>query len=226
VSTHAQLSESKSSGKRDSKAKPKEVYQVADKLNGKKVLALVENGFEQIELTDPRTELEAAGASVDLCSPQRDSVRGWDHRQWGDEFRVDCHLDEVNEKDYDALLLPGGVMSPDLLRMNPKAVRLVREFYDSGKPIASICHGPWLLVEADVVRGCHVTSYPSIKTDLKNAGANWVDEEVVVERGLVTSRQPDDLPAFNRKMIEEFAEGTHGSAGRRRPAREKAGTRS
>jgi protease I len=195
------------------------------KLKGKKVAILVEKGFEQVELTEPRKALEEAGASTHIVSPQRGKVTGWDHTKWGDDFPVDRNVDEVKADDYDALLLPGGVMNPDYLRRNEKAVALVRDFHKTGKPIAAICHGPWMLVEADVVRGLRVTSYPSIKTDLKNAGADWVDAEVVVDRGLVTSRKPDDIPAFNRKMIEEIAEGLHGSKGERGMAREPAGTK-
>jgi protease I len=149
-------------------------------------------------------------------------VRGWNHREWGDEVSVDRRLDQARADDYDALLLPGGVMNPDRLRVNPKAVQFVKQFFDDGKPIAVICHGPWTLIEAGVVRGITMTSYPSVKTDLRNAGAEWVDQEVVVDRGIVSSRKPDDLPAFNRKMIEEFAEGPHGGAGTRRKARAHA----
>jgi len=179
------------------------------KLNGKKIAILVENGFEQVEMTEPRQALEQAGAGTDLVSPVSGKVKGWQHTKWGDEFDVDVPLDRADPEDYDALLLPGGVMNPDKLRMNPKAVAFVRRFFEDGKPVAAICHGPWLLVEADVARGRRVTSWPSVKTDLKNAGANWVDEQVVVDNGLVTSRKPDDIPAFNKKMIEEFAEGRH-----------------
>ena len=179
------------------------------KLNGKKIAILVENGFEQVEMTEPRKALEEAGAGTDLVSPVQGKVKGWQHTKWGDEFDVDVPLDQANVDDYDALVLPGGVLNPDKLRMNPQAVRFVRRFFDEGKPVAAICHGPWTLVEADVVRGRKVTSWPSLKTDLKNAGANWVDEQVVVDNGLVSSRKPDDIPAFNRKMIEEFAEGCH-----------------
>jgi protease I len=136
-------------------------------------------------------------------------VKGWEHTQWGQEFPVDVSLDKANANEYDALLLPGGVMNPDKLRTSKQAVQFVRSFFDQGKPVAAICHGPWILVEADVVNGRKVTSYTSIQTDLKNAGANWVDQEVVVDQGLVTSRKPDDLPAFNRKMVEEIAEGQH-----------------
>jgi protease I len=188
---------------------------MAEQLKGKRVAALVANGFEQDELTQPREALLAAGATVDVVSPEKDEVRGWNHTQWGTSVKVDRALDEARPEGYDALLLPGGVMNPDRLRMNPKAVEFVRRFFDEGKPIAVICHGSWTLVEAGVLRGVKMTSYPSIKTDLVNAGAQWTDQEVVVDRGIVSSRRPSDIPAFNRKMIEEFAEGQHGSAGRR-----------
>jgi len=178
-------------------------------LNGTKVAILVEDGFEQIELTSPKEALEKAGAKTHIISPKRDKVKGWEHTQWGQEFPVDVSLDKANANEYDALLLPGGVMNPDKLRTSKQAVQFVRSFFDQGKPVAAICHGPWILVEADVVNGRKVTSYTSIQTDLKNAGANWVDQEVVVDQGLVTSRKPDDLPAFNRKMVEEIAEGQH-----------------
>jgi len=178
-------------------------------LNGKRVAILVEDGFEQVELTSPKQALEEAGAKTQIVSPKSGKVKGWDHTKWGEEFPVDVTIEQANANDYDALLLPGGVMNPDKLRTNQKAVQFVRSFFDQQKPVASICHGPWILAEADVLRGRKVTSYNSIKTDLKNAGANWVDQEVVVDQGLVTSRNPDDLPAFNRKMIEEVAEGKH-----------------
>ena len=195
---------------------------MAEQLKGKRVAVLVAKGFEQVELVDPRNALEAAGAIVDVVSPESSKVRGWNHTEWGDDVTVDRRLDQTRADDYDALLLPGGVMNPDQLRMNPKAVQLVKQFFDEGKPIAVICHGPWTLVEADVVRGIRMTSYPSVRTDLRNAGADWVDQEVVVDRGIVSSRKPDDIPAFNRKMIEEFAEGQHGGAGTRRRARAHA----
>lgn len=182
---------------------------MAQSLNGKKVAILVENGFEQVELTEPKRALEAAGAKTQIVSPQTGQVKGWQHTDWGDQFPVDVPLARANPKDYDALLLPGGVMNPDKLRANEKAVQFVRSFFEAHKPVAAICHGPWTLIEAGVIKGRTVTSYPSLKTDLKNAGANWVDREVVVDSGLVTSRNPDDLPAFNRKMVEEIAEGTH-----------------
>jgi protease I len=192
---------------------------MARSLTGKKVAALFTEGFEQVELTEPQAALEAAGAIVERISLQAGRVRGWNHTDWGDTVDADRAVDEVSAADYDALLLPGGVMNPDKLRMDTRAVQFVRDFYDQGKPIASICHGPWMLVEADVVRGLQVTSYPSLETDLRNAGADWSDEQVVVDRGIVTSRRPDDIPAFNEQMIEEIAEGIHGGAGKRERAR-------
>lgn len=182
---------------------------MANQLDGKKVAILVEQGFEQVEMTDPRNAVEAAGASTHLISPRSGQVKGWNHSYWGNQFDVDVVLDRANPDDYDALILPGGVMSPDKLRMNPQAVQFVRAFFDAGKPVAAICHGPWTLIDAGVVKGRTLTSYPSLKTDLQNAGATWVDQEVVTDHGLVTSRNPNDLPAFNRKMVEEFAEGIH-----------------
>ncbi len=178
-------------------------------LNGKKVAILVTNGFEQIELEDPKKALEAAGAQTQIVSPDPGTVFGWQHTNWGDKFAVDVPLARASVQDYDALLLPGGVMNPDKLRMNQQAVEFVRSFFDAGKPVAAICHGPWMLIEAGVVKGRTLTSYPSLQTDLKNAGAKWVDREVVVDNGLVTSRNPDDLPAFNQKLIEEIGEGVH-----------------
>jgi protease I len=182
---------------------------MAEQLGGKRVAALVTNGFEQVELTEPRKALEQAGARVDVVSPESGEVRGWKHKEWGESVKVDRVLDQARPDEYDALLLPGGVMNPDRLRMNAKAVEFVKHFAASGKPIAVICHGPWTLVEAGVVKGVRMTSWPSLRTDLVNAGADWVDAEVVVDRGIVSSRKPDDIPAFNRKMIEEFAEGRH-----------------
>jgi protease I len=178
-------------------------------LNGKRVAILVADGFEQVELTSPKQALEEAGATTQIVSLKSGKVKGWEHTNWGKEFPVDVTIEQANANDYDALLLPGGVMNPDKLRTNQQAVQFVRSFFDQQKPVASICHGPWILAEANVLQGRKVTSYNSIKTDLKNAGANWVDQEVVVDQGLVTSRNPDDLPAFNRKMIEEVAEGRH-----------------
>ncbi|MCW5983275.1 MAG: type 1 glutamine amidotransferase [Bryobacteraceae bacterium] len=182
---------------------------MAGELKGKRVAILVTKGFEQIELTDPRQALDQAGAKTVIVAPDEGKVRGWNFTEWGEEFRVDAPLDSANPADYDALLLPGGVMNPDYLRINPAAVKFCKAFFDAHKPVASICHGPWLLVEANVVRGRKLTSWLSIRTDIVNAGGDWRDEEVVVDNGLVTSRKPDDLPAFNRKMIEEFAEGLH-----------------
>jgi protease I len=180
-----------------------------NELKGKKIAILVENGFEEEELTKPREALDRAGAQTKIVSPAGDNVKAWRHTDWGETFPVDLALDQANPQDFDALLLPGGVMNPDKLRAKPEAVEFVRTFFDEGKPVAAICHGPWTLIDAGVVEGRKVTSYRSIKSDLLNAGANWVDEEVVVDNGLVTSRQPSDIPAFNRKMIEEFAEGIH-----------------
>ena len=182
---------------------------MAKELNGKKVAILVTKGFEQVELTEPKKALEQAGATTHIVSPQSGKIRAWNHTDWGDEFKVDVTLDQANAGDYDALVLPGGVMNPDHLRMDEQAVKFTRDFFDAQKPVASICHGPWTLIEAGVVAGRKMTSYPSLKTDLENAGARWVDQEVVVDNGLVTSRNPDDLPAFCRKMIEEIAEGAH-----------------
>lgn len=179
------------------------------RLDGKRVAILAAQGVEQVELTEPRKALDEAGAETFLVSPETGTLRAWNFTDWGDDFEVDVRLDDANPEDYDAILLPGGVMNPDRLRMIERAVQFTRSFFDAGKPMASICHGPWMLVESDVVRGRTVTSYPSIKTDLRNAGAEWVDREVVNDRGIVTSRNPDDIPAFNRKMIEEFAEGLH-----------------
>ena len=193
---------------------------MANDLRNKRVAALVDTGFEQSELVEPKKALEAAGAEVDVISPQQGKVKGWSDKHWGEDVQVDRQLDGANASDYDALLLPGGVMNPDKLRMNPKAVQFVKAFVDSGKPIAAICHGPWTLIEAGGIRGRKVTSWPSLQSDLRNAGATWVDQEVVTDNGLVTSRKPDDIPAFNSKMIEEFAEGRHDRA----KARDLAGT--
>ena len=176
-------------------------------LKNKKVAILVADGFEQVEMTEPRKALEEAGAKTELVSPARKEVQGWNHDEKANKFPVDVELDAAHPENYDALLLPGGVMNPDQLRVNPKAVEFVKSFFQDGKPVAAICHGPWMLVEADVVHGRAVTSWPSVKTDLRNAGAQWLDMEVVSDHGLVTSRKPDDIPAFNRKMIEAFADG-------------------
>lgn len=176
-------------------------------LKGKTVAILVTDGFEQIELVEPRKALDQAGATTHLVSPEGGKVQGWNEDKPGDKFPVDIELGDADPEDYDALLLPGGVMNPDALRTIPKAVRFVHDFFDAGKPVAAICHGPQLLIEANVVHGRRLTSFPSLKTDLTNAGAIWVDEAVVTDHGLVTSRRPADIPRFNTKMIEEFAEG-------------------
>jgi protease I len=178
-------------------------------LAGRKVAILVAEGFEQVEMTEPRQALVDAGATTVLIAPAAGTVRSWAGSDWGTEFPVDATVDEVSAADYDALLIPGGVMSPDKLRMNEKAVQFVKDFFSGHKPVASICHGPWLLAEAGVLDGRTVTSYKSLRTDLENAGANWVDGQVVVDQGLVTSRHPGDITAFNDKMLEEFLEGEH-----------------
>lgn len=178
-------------------------------LSNKRVAILTEEGFEQVELTSPLGALENAGAQVDVISPKSGKIKAWNHTDWGIEVKVDKELSTVSPDDYDALVLPGGVMNPDKLRMNKEAVAFVSAFLDEGKPVAAICHGPQVLIETGMISGRNMTSYPSLQTDLKNAGAHWVDQEVVVDNGLVTSRTPDDLPAFNKKMIEEIAEGVH-----------------
>ena len=178
-------------------------------LKGKKVAILATDGFEQSELTEPLKALEEAGATAHIVSPKAGVIKGWKHTEWGDSFAVDATLDQADPHHYDALVLPGGVMNPDKLRRDPKVQQFVRSFFEEGKPVGAICHGPWTLIDAGVIKGRKVTSYESIQTDLKNAGASWVDQEVVVDNGLVTSRKPDDLPAFNRKLIEEIAEWRH-----------------
>jgi protease I len=174
-------------------------------ITGLKVAILVADGFEQVELVEPRKALDQAGAETRIVSPKAERVRGWNFTDWGDQFMVDVALDRAQMDDFDALLLPGGVMNPDALRMQAKAVAFVKAFFDAGKPVAVICHGPWTVIEAGAARGRRVASWPSIKTDLRNAGAEWVDQEVVVDGNLVSSRQPDDIPAFNRAMIELFS---------------------
>ncbi len=178
-------------------------------LNNTKVAILATDGFEQSELFEPKKALEDAGAEVKIVSLKSGEIKGWDEDDWGKTVKVDITIDEANADDFDALQLPGGVMNPDKLRMNEKAVSFVKAFFTAGKPVAAICHAPWTLIEADVVDGRTITSWKSLKTDLENAGAKWVDQEVVTDNGLVTSRNPDDLPAFKDKMIEEFAEGYH-----------------
>lgn len=179
---------------------------MAQELKNKKIAILVANGFEQVELTEPKQALEEASAQTYIISPNEDKVKGWKFTDWGDEYSVDVTIDEADPNNYDALLLPGGVMNPDKLRRNNKVVQFVKSFFDAGKPVAAICHGPWTMIEADVVKGRRMTSFHSIKTDLVNAGANWVNEEAVVEGNLLTSRNPDDIPAFNRRMIELFSQ--------------------
>jgi protease I len=181
-------------------------------LSGKKVAILTENGFEEVELTSPKKELEAAGAKVDIVSPQRDKVKAWNHDHWTIELPVDVNIEQANADDYDALMLPGGVLNPDKLRTNEKSVEFAQQFLEQGKPVAAICHGPQLLIETGMIDGRNMTSYPSVKTDIENAGAHWADREVIVDNGLVTSRSPKDLPAFNKKMIEEIKEGKHSPA--------------
>jgi protease I len=189
----------------------------ANHLNGKRVAILATDGVEQVELTEPRKALDQAGAKTVVVSLKPGKIKAWQHDRWGDEIPVDLTVDSASADTFDALLLPGGVMNPDRLRANKQAVQFVKSFFDAGKPVAAICHGPWMLVEADVVRGRTVTSWPSLQTDLRNAGADWVDRDVATDEGLVTSRKPDDIPAFNKKMIEEFAEGMH--AGQKEAAR-------
>jgi len=174
-------------------------------LDGKRVAILVTDGFEQVELLKPRRALDDAGAETQVVSPRKGKVRGWNHTEWGDEVAVDQPLDGARPEEFDALLLPGGVMNPDKLRMEPKAVAFAKAFFDAGKPVAAICHGPWMVIETGAARGRRIASWPSLKTDVRNAGAEWIDEEVVRDGNLVTSRKPDDLPAFNRAIVELFA---------------------
>jgi protease I len=179
-------------------------------LKDKKIAILATDGVEQSELEEPRRALEEAGATTELISNKTGEIRGWSHGEWGDtNYTVDKLAEDAAASDYDALLLPGGVRNPDKMRTYPQAVEFVKKFFEEGKPVAAICHGPWMLVEANVVEGRKVTSWPSLQTDLRNAGAQWVDAEVIVDQGLVTSRKPEDIPAFNGKMVEEFAEGPH-----------------
>ncbi|MEI3799508.1 MULTISPECIES: type 1 glutamine amidotransferase domain-containing protein [unclassified Chitinophaga] len=184
-----------------------------NQLKDKKVAILVANGFEEVELTKPLEALKNAGATVDIVSPEGKTVRAWAEKNWGKDYPVDKDIKDVVASSYDALVLPGGVINPDRLRTNDRVVAFVTGFFDESKPIAAICHGPWTLIETDELDGRRVTSYPSLKTDLENAGALWVDEEVVTDKGLVTSRTPKDLPAFCKKMIEEIAEGPHDQRG-------------
>jgi protease I len=181
---------------------------VANTLNGKTIAILATDGFEQSELLKPKQALEDAGAKTQVVSPAEKKIKGWDTKDWGKEVPVDVPLQSADATRYDALLLPGGVMNPDKLRMIPEAVEFVRRFIDAGKPIAAICHGPWMLVETGAVRGRTVTSWPSLKTDIHNAGGTWVDEPVVLSNGIVTSRKPDDIPLFNQQMIDLFSRGS------------------
>ncbi len=182
---------------------------MANELKGRRVAVLATDGFEQSELTEPVKALKDAGAEVDVISPKTGQIQGMKHKEKGDTVKVDRALSDAKPEDYTSLMLPGGVANPDALRIEPKAISFIRHFVESRKPIAAICHGPWPLIDAGGVKGRKVTSWPSLKTDLTNAGAKWEDSEVVTDQGLVTSRKPDDIPAFNKKMIEEFAEGKH-----------------
>ena len=175
---------------------------MASNLSGKKVAILATDGFEQVELTEPRKALDQAGATTEVISPKSGEIRGWKFKEWGETVKVDKPLAQANPDDYVALVLPGGVINPDHLRMEPAAVDFVRRFVEAGKPVAAICHGPWILVEAGVVKGKSVTSWPSVRTDLVNAGANWQDQEVCVDGQFITSRKPDDIPAFSRTIID------------------------
>ena len=181
----------------------------SDKLKGKKIAIVATDGFEQVELTKPKKYLEDEGADVDVISLKSGSIKGWDMTDWGDKVDVNKTIDEVSAADYDALVLPGGQINPDKLRVEQSVVNFASEFMRSGKVVAAICHGPWTLIETGLVHGKTMTSWPSLKTDLTNAGAQWVDEEVVVDKGLITSRKPDDIPAFNKKIVEEILEGQH-----------------
>jgi protease I len=176
------------------------------KLEGLRVAILATDGFEQSELTEPRQALDAAGATTEVISPKKGEIRGWNHKKWGQNVDVDRVLESADPRAFDALVLPGGVMNPDALRIEPKAVAFVRAFFDADKPVAAICHGPWTVVESGVASAYRMTSWPSLKTDIRNAGGEWVDEEVVVDENLITSRKPDDIPAFNREMISLFAQ--------------------
>ncbi|MEA2736855.1 MAG: protease [Acetobacteraceae bacterium] len=176
----------------------------SDFLDGLMVAILITDGFEQVEMTDPRKALDQAGAQTRIVSPKQDQVKAWKFTEWGDKFPVDVPLSQARAEDFDALLLPGGVINPDTLRILPEAMAFAKAFFDSNKPVAAICHGPWTVIEVGAALGRRIASWPSLKTDLRNAGAEWVDQEVVVDRGLVTSRKPDDIPAFNREMIGLF----------------------
>jgi protease I len=182
---------------------------MARQLDRKKVAILVTDGFEQVEMTKPREALDEAGAETKIVSLKSGKIQGMHHADKGDKFDVDLTLDEARPEEFDALMIPGGLINPDSLRSNVDALEFTRHFFREGKPVAAICHGPWVLIDAGVVRGRTLTSWPAIKTDVRNAGGKWINEDVVVDNGLVTSRKPDDIPAFNKKMIEEFCEGRH-----------------
>jgi protease I len=189
------------------------------KLQGKKIAIVATDGFEQVELTEPKKALEAAGAKVDVISPKAGEIRGWKLTDWGDRTKVDKTLDDAKPTDYDGLVLPGGQINPDKLRIEPKAVAFVTEFFNSGKPIGAICHGPWMLIEAGVVKKKTLTSWPSVRTDIRNAGGHWVDEEVVTDGNLTTSRNPDDIPAFSKRLIQEFSQGKQAHTTQQEPAK-------
>jgi protease I len=195
-------------------AQEKDLYMANEKLIGKRVAILATDGFEQAELLEPRKALDEAGAVTKVVSLKDGKIKGWKHIEWGDEVDVDLTLSNARTEDFDALVLPGGVMNPDKLRMEPKAVAFVKSFFDANKPVAAICHGPWTIIEAGAAKGRKISSWPSLKTDLRNAGAEWVDSEALTDGNLVTARKPDDLPAFNRAMIELFS----GKSKQQRPA--------
>jgi protease I len=186
---------------------------MAENLYGKKIAILATDGFEQAELMEPKKTLQEAGATTEIVSPKSGEIKGWKTKDWGDSVKVDKTLDQAKAQDYDALVLPGGVINPDHLRMDPKVVQFVKDFVATGRTVAAICHGPWTLLEAGALRGKTVTSWPSLKTDLKNAGANWVDQEVVTDGPFIFSRKPDDIPAFSKTIIERLEKGSGESTG-------------
>jgi protease I len=182
---------------------------MANEIDGKRILILSTHGFEQSELEVPRDRLKAAGAQVDVVAPEKGEIKGWDKKDWGRPVKVDKALADVKSGDYDAIVLPGGQINPDLLRQNKDALALIKEFFDAGKPVAAICHAPWLLIETGIAKGRKMTSFKSIRKDVENAGAKWEDSAVVTDQGVITSRNPDDLEAFSKKIIEEVREGKH-----------------